>query len=72
MLLAMIAIGALGLFFWAPSFGFGPLYYRDPYHLSFGSLSERLREEEMRYAETLKARKGLIRKFGPTKGDIEA
>jgi len=72
MLFAMVGIVALGLFFWAPSFGIGPLYYRDPYHLPFGSLSERLREEEMRYAQTLKARKGLIKKFGPTTEDIEA
>ena len=73
MLFAMIAIAGLGLFFWAPSFGIGPLYYRDPYHLSSrGSLSQRLREEEMRYVETLKARKGLIKKIGPTKEEIMA
>ena len=71
MLFAMVAIVGLGLFFWAPSFGIGPLYYRDPYRLPFGSsLSQRLRDEETRYAETLKARKALIRKLGPTKEDI--
>jgi len=71
MLFAMVAIAGLGLFFWAPSFGIGPLYYRDRYRLPFGSsLSQRLRDEETRYAETLKARKALIRKLGPTKEDI--
>ena len=72
LLFAMIAIAGLGLFFWAPSFGIGPLYYQDPYRLSSGALSQRLREEEMRYVETLKARKGLIKKIGPTKEEIMA
>ena len=35
-------------------------------------LSERLREEEMRYTATLKAREGLIRKHGPTREDIHS
>ena len=71
MLFAMTGLVALGLFFWAPSsFGIGPLYHRDPYRLHSASLSERLREEEMRYTATLKAREGLIRKYGPTKEDI--
>jgi hypothetical protein len=68
MLFAMVGIVALGLFFWAPSFGIGPLYYRDPYRLHVATLSERLREKEMRYAATLKARKGLIRKHRHDQG----
>ena len=72
MLFAMTALVALGLFFYAPSFGIGPLYYRDPYRLHVATLSERLREEEMRYTATLKAREGLIRKHGPTTEDIHS
>jgi len=71
MLFAITALVALGLFFWAPSsFGIGPLYHQDQYRLHTASLSERLHEEEMRYTATLKAREGLIRKYGPTKEDI--
>jgi hypothetical protein len=55
-----------------PSFGVGPLYYRDPYRLHVATLSERLCEKEMRYAATLKARKGLIRKHGMTREDIHS
>ena len=71
MLFAITALVALGLFFWTPSpFGIGPLYHQDPFRLHTASLSERLHEEEMRYTATLKAREGLIRKYGPTKDDI--
>jgi hypothetical protein len=72
MLFAMTALVTLGLFFYAPSFGIGPLYNRDPYRLHIATLSERLREEEMRYAATLKAREGLIRKHGPNREDIHS
>ena len=72
MLFAMTALVVLGLFFYAPSLGIGPLYYRDPYRLHIATLSERLREEEMRYTATLKAREGLIRKHGPTREDIHS
>ena len=53
-------------------FGIGPLHYQDPYCLYLAMLSERLREEEMRYTATLKAREGLIRKHGPTREDIHS
>jgi len=72
MLFTLTALVALGLFFYVPSFGIGPLYFRDPYRLHSATLSERLREEEVRYAATLKAREGLIRKHGPTKEDIHS
>jgi hypothetical protein len=36
------------------------------------SLSSRLREEELRYAATTKARQGLIQKHGPTKDGIQS
>ena len=70
MLFAMTTVIALGLFFYAPSFGIGPLYYRDPYRLHVATPSERLREEEMQYAVMLKAHEGLIRKHGPIREDI--
>jgi hypothetical protein len=35
------------------------------------SLAARLREEETRYAATLKAREGLIEKYGPSKEKIQ-
>jgi hypothetical protein len=74
LLLAMIALVLFTLFFWAPSLGFGSLHYRDPppYVVRGPSLTERVREEEMRYASTLKAREGLIKKFGPRKNQIQA
>ena len=70
MLFAITALITLGLFFYALSFGIGPRYYRDPYRLRVAILSERLREEEVRYTATLEACEGLIRKHGPTREDI--
>ncbi|KAH9040719.1 hypothetical protein EDB85DRAFT_2272225 [Lactarius pseudohatsudake] len=55
----------------APSFGIGALYYRDPYSSPVASLATRL-HEETRYAATLKARQGLIKKHGPSKEEIES
>ncbi|KAH9021536.1 methyltransferase domain-containing protein [Lactarius hengduanensis] len=73
LLLAVIGLVSLSLFFWAPSsFGYGTLYYRDPYSSRAASLAARLREEETRYAATLKAREGLIKKHGPSKEEIES
>ncbi|KAI9452235.1 methyltransferase domain-containing protein [Lactarius psammicola] len=72
LLLTVIALVSLSLFFWVPSFGFGTLYYRDPYNSHVASLAARLRDEETRYAATLKAREGLIKKHGPSKEQIEA
>lgn len=72
LLFAMIALGIFGVFFWAPSFGIGALYYRDPYNLTVASLAARLREEEARYAAVLKAREELIKKYGPSKEEIQA
>ena len=72
LLITMTSLVVLGVFFWAPSFGVGPLYYRDPSDLRVVSLATRLHEEETRYAATLKAREGLIKKLGPTKEKITA
>jgi len=72
LLLTVVALVTLSLFFWTPSFGIGSLYYRDPYSLHVASLAARLHEEETRYAATLKAREGLIKKHGPSKEQIEA
>ncbi|KAH9171940.1 methyltransferase domain-containing protein [Lactarius sanguifluus] len=73
LLLTVIGLATLSLFFWAPSsFGYGTLYYRDPYSSRAASLTARLREEETRYAATLKAREGLIKKHGPSKEQIES
>ncbi|KAH9054313.1 methyltransferase domain-containing protein [Lactarius vividus] len=71
LILTVIGLVTLSLFFWAPSsFGYGGLYYRDPYSSRAASLAARLREEELRYAATLKAREGLIKKHGPSKEQI--
>jgi len=72
LLLAMTSLAIIGVFFWAPSFGIGPLYDRDPNSLHVVSLAARLRDEETRYAATLKARKGLIQKHGPSKEKIQS
>ncbi|KAH9048309.1 hypothetical protein EDB84DRAFT_1457282, partial [Lactarius hengduanensis] len=63
LLLTVIGLVTLGIFFQAPSFGIGALYYRDPYSSPVASLTARL-HEETRYAATLKARQGLIKKHG--------
>jgi hypothetical protein len=82
LILTMTTLIILGVLFWAPSFGIGPLYDRDPYDrdpydrdpysLHVVSLAARLRKEETRYAATLKAREGLIKKYGPSKEKIQA
>ncbi|KAH9165714.1 hypothetical protein EDB89DRAFT_2076570 [Lactarius sanguifluus] len=56
----------------APSFGIGALDYRDPYSSRVASLAARLHEEETRYAATLKAREGFIKKHGPSKEEVES
>ncbi|KAI0301031.1 methyltransferase domain-containing protein [Multifurca ochricompacta] len=73
--LATIILVVICLFFWSPSLGSASLYYVDPY--SWGgpgapSLAGRVRDEEMRYMATLKARQGLVEKYGPTKEDIRS
>ncbi|KAH9040702.1 hypothetical protein EDB85DRAFT_65729 [Lactarius pseudohatsudake] len=70
-LLLTVGLVTLGIFFQAPSFGIGALYYRDPYSSPVASLATRL-HEETRYAATLKARQGLIKKHGPSKEEIES
>ena len=70
-LIVLTSLVVLGVFFWTPSFGIGPIYGRNPLNLQ-GSLATRLHEEEMRYRATLKAREGLIKKHGPTKEQIKA
>ena len=78
-LVATAAIGLLCFFLWSSPFG-GPSsqYYRDVYEGWRSpegrpvSLSARLREEELRYAATTKARQGLIQKHGPTKDGIQS
>ena len=72
LLLTITSLVILGVFFWAPSFGIGPLYDRDPHSLRVVSLAARLREEEARYAATLKAREALIKKHGPSKEQIHS
>ncbi|KAH8989916.1 hypothetical protein EDB86DRAFT_2941389 [Lactarius hatsudake] len=50
LLLTVIRLVTPSLFFWAPSFGIGALYYRDSYSSPVTSLAARLREEKTRYA----------------------
>ena len=71
LLLTVIGLVTLSIFFQAPSFGIGALYYRDPYSSPVASLAARL-HEETRYAATLKARQGLIKKHGPSKEELES
>ena len=79
-LLATLALGLVGFLCWGPSFGGSTSqYYRDLYDgwRSPGqerppTLSERLRGEEARYAETLKGRRWLIEKHGPRKEQIQS
>ncbi len=73
LLFAMVGLALFTFLFWTPSLGFGSLHYPEPHVVRGGaSLTERLREEELRYAATLKARTGLIKKFGPRKSQIQA
>ena len=85
LLIAMTSLVVLGTFFWEPEFDVGPVCYRDssiprpveltckyPLNLREVSLAMRLQEEEARYAETVQAREGLIKKHGPTKEKVAA
>ena len=85
LLVVMTSIVVLGTFFWEPEFEVGPVCYRDssiprpveltckyPSNSREVSLAMRLQEEEARYAETVKAREGLIKKYGPTKEKVVA
>jgi hypothetical protein len=77
-LLATLALGLVGFLCWGPSFG--GTTYRDLYDgwRSPGpgqgppTLTERLRAEEARYAETLKGRQRLIEKHGPRKEQVQS
>jgi hypothetical protein len=70
-LIGTLAVGLVVLFFWGPSFNGPYVNVNDGWHTKSAhvpTLAERLRAEEVRYAETLKARQGLIEK----NGDIQA
>jgi hypothetical protein len=79
-ILATLALGLVGFLCWGPSFGGSTSqYYRDLYDgwRSPGeqrppTLSERLRGEEARYAETLRGRQWLIEKNGPRKEQVQS
>jgi hypothetical protein len=78
-LFAVLGVILVGLFFWSfPFSGPSSQYYRDVYdgwrspEGRWVTLTERLQEEEVRYAATVKARQGLIRKFGPTKEEVQS
>ena len=78
-LLAMLGVGLVGFFFWSfPFSGPSSPYYRDVYdgwrspEGRWVSLTERLKEEELRYATTTQGRQGLIQKFGPTKEEVHS
>ncbi|KAH9988439.1 methyltransferase domain-containing protein [Russula compacta] len=70
---AAVALGVVCLLLWGPSFGSHELY--DGWH-SPGpnppTLADRLRAEEMRYVSTVRARQGLIQRYGPRKEDVQA
>jgi len=79
-LLATLALGLVGFLCWGPSLGgSSSQYYRDLYD-GWGSpgqrptptLTERIRAEEARYAETLKGRQWLIEKHGPRKEQVQS
>lgn len=77
-LLATLALGLVGFLCWGPSFGGPSQYYRDLYdgwrspdHRP-PTLTERVRVEEARYAETLKGRQWLIEKHGPRKEQVQS
>ncbi|KAH9013004.1 hypothetical protein EDB84DRAFT_1641561 [Lactarius hengduanensis] len=59
LLLTAIGLVTFTRFFWAPSFGVGALYYRDPYNLCGLTSCASARD-----AATLKARQGPIKKHG--------
>jgi len=76
---AVLGVGLVCLFFWSfPFSGPSSQYFRDVYdgwrspEGQWVTLAERLQEEEVRYAATVKARQGLIKKFGPTKEGIQS
>jgi hypothetical protein len=76
---ALLAVGLVCLSFWRfPFSGPSSQYFRDVYEGwrspegRWVTLAERLQEEEMRYAATVEARLGLIKKFGPTKEGIQS
>jgi len=78
-LLAVFGVILVCLFIWSfPFSGPSSQYYRDVYdgwrspEGRWVTLSERLQEEEARYAATVKARQGLVRKFGPTKEEVQS
>src|SRR5216683_2536167 len=78
-ILVMLGLGLVGLFFWTSPFAApGSHYYRDMYDGwrtpdgRVTTLAVRLQEEEARYAATVNARQGLIRKYGPTKEDVNS
>jgi len=71
-------LGFLILLFWGPPLSGSTHYYRDLYDgwRAPGAppltLVARLRQEELRYEATLKARKGLIERYGPEKEQVKA
>jgi hypothetical protein len=76
---AVFAVGLVSLFFWSfPFSGPSSQYFRDVYdgwrspEGRWVTLAERLQEEDVRYAATVEARQGLIKKFGPTKEKIQS
>lgn len=75
-LLATLALGLVGFLCWGPSFGgssYRDLYdgWRSPGQRQV-TLSERLRANEARYAETLRGRQWLIEKHGPRKDQVQS
>jgi hypothetical protein len=75
----MLGVGLVGFFCWSfPFSGPSSKYYRDVYdgwrspQGRWVTLTERLQEEELCYAATIKGRQGLIKKFGPTKEEVHS